>query len=286
MKTTNATHQIQTIAQIQAVLANERSLGRSIGFVPTMGALHEGHLSLIEQARKDHDVVVVSIFVNPLQFGEGEDFETYPRDIHKDQETCQEAGVDYVFYPSVEEMYPDVASVELKVVQGVDVLCGKSRPGHFDGMATVVLKLFHIIQPDTAYFGQKDAQQVAVVKQMVKTLAVPVSIHACPTVRESDGLAKSSRNVYLTAEERKQAPMLYQSLLDVKPLALSGAQRDELISFVRDRISTISSGEIDYVDVLSYPKLEAEASLSGTIIIALAYQFSRARLIDHILIEV
>ncbi|TSB46942.1 pantoate--beta-alanine ligase [Alkalicoccobacillus porphyridii] len=271
--------------ELHEKIKEERQKGRSIGFVPTMGALHEGHLSLIQVARSNHDLVVVSIFVNPLQFGEGEDFETYPRDIDRDQELCRQEAVDILFAPSVSEMYPETASVEIKVVEGVDVLCGQSRPGHFDGVATVVLKLLHMVWPDAAYFGQKDAQQVAVIKQMVKTLSMPLSIVASPTVRESDGLAKSSRNVHLTKDERQIAPKLYQTLLEAKEHASGGANRKELISFIQKRLETLTLGRVDYVDVLSYPKLEQVEELSGTIILALAYHFSHARLIDNIIIE-
>ena len=276
---------IHTIFDLQQNLTSSRKQNKSIGYVATMGALHEGHLSLIERARNDHDVVVVSIFVNPLQFGEGEDFDSYPRDFDRDQQLCKEAGVDFLFFPSVAEMYPDEPSVEIKVIQGVDVLCGKSRPGHFDGVATVVLKLFHIISPDAAYFGQKDAQQVAVIKQMVKTLSMPLEIVACPTIREEDGLAKSSRNVYLTDQERALAPHLHQTLQQAKSMALSGSNREELMSFVEEQLASIQLGKIDYVDVLTYPKLERPSTHSGTLIIALAYHFSQARLIDHVLID-
>lgn len=276
---------IKTIDSLRRDLQLRKADGHSVGFVPTMGALHEGHLSLIHQARNNHEVVVVSVFVNPLQFGEGEDFESYPRDIERDQQLCEEAGVDILFYPSVEEMYPREASVEIKVVQGVDVLCGKSRPGHFDGVATVVLKLLHMVEPNAAYFGQKDAQQVAVIKQMVQTLSMSSQIIACPTVREEDGLAKSSRNVNLNTRERELAPALYSTLIKAGELAKSGSSRTELMEYVAKNLDQLELGSIDYVDVLTYPELVASEQLSGTVIIAVAYQFSRARLIDHILVE-
>ncbi|MBM0064675.1 pantoate--beta-alanine ligase [Alkalicoccobacillus gibsonii] len=276
---------IKTIDSLRRDLQLRKADGHSVGFVPTMGALHEGHLSLIHQARDNHEVVVVSVFVNPLQFGEGEDFESYPRDIERDQQLCEEAGVDILFYPSVEEMYPREASVEIRVVQGVDVLCGKSRPGHFDGVATVVLKLLHMVEPNAAYFGQKDAQQVAVIKQMVQTLSMSVQIIACPTVREEDGLAKSSRNVNLNTRERELAPALYSTLIKAAELAKSGSSRTELMEYVVKNLDQLELGSIDYVDVLTYPELVASEQLSGTVIIAVAYQFSRARLIDHILVE-
>ncbi|MEY8750889.1 pantoate--beta-alanine ligase [Alkalicoccobacillus gibsonii] len=276
---------IKTIDSLRRDLQLRKADGHCVGFVPTMGALHEGHLSLIHQARDNHEVVVVSVFVNPLQFGEGEDFESYPRDIERDQQLCEEAGVDILFYPSVEEMYPREASVEIRVVQGVDVLCGKSRPGHFDGVATVVLKLLHMVEPNAAYFGQKDAQQVAVIKQMVQTLSMSVQIIACPTVREEDGLAKSSRNVNLNTRERELAPALYSTLIKAAELAKSGSSRTELMEYVAKNLDQLELGTIDYVDALTYPELVASEQLSGTVIIAVAYQFSRARLIDHILVE-
>ncbi|MGN7311248.1 pantoate--beta-alanine ligase [Alkalicoccobacillus gibsonii] len=276
---------IKTIDSLRRDLQLRKADGHSVGFVPTMGALHEGHLSLIHQSRDNHEVVVVSVFVNPLQFGEGEDFESYPRDIERDQQLCEEAGVDILFYPSVEEMYPREASVEIKVVQGVDVLCGKSRPGHFDGVATVVLKLLHMVEPNAAYFGQKDAQQVAVIKQMVQTLSMSVQIIACPTVRDEDGLAKSSRNVNLNTRERELATALYSTLIKAGELAKSGSSRTELMEYVAKKLDQLELGTIDYVDVLTYPELVASEQLSGTVIIAVAYQFSRARLIDHILVE-
>lgn len=276
---------IKTVQSLRSEIHSVRTDDKSVGFVPTMGALHEGHLSLIHQARENHDVVVVSIFVNPLQFGEGEDFESYPRNLERDQQLCSEAGVDFLFYPSVKEMYPTEASVQIKVVQGVDVLCGKSRPGHFDGVATVVLKLLHMVEPDAAYFGQKDAQQVAVIKQMVQTLSMSTQIMACPTVREEDGLAKSSRNVNLNESERNLAPALYTTLKQASELAKSGYSRTDLIRYVIEDLNQLELGSIDYVDVLTYPELAASEKLTGTIIIAVAYQFSRARLIDHILVE-
>lgn len=278
-------NRIEQIEGLRSILSKESRQGASIGFVPTMGALHEGHLSLIHQARANHDVVVVSIFVNPLQFGEGEDYETYPRTITNDMKLCEQAGVDVLFTPTVSEMYPEEASLEIKVVQGVDVLCGKSRPGHFDGVATVVLKLLHMVWPDAAYFGQKDAQQVAVIQQMVKTLSMPINIVAGPTVREEDGLAKSSRNVRLTQEERKLAPTIYATLLEAKALVETGADREQLLMFMQQKLNAIELGHIDYVQALSYPTLDVVDLNKGSIILAVAYHFSNARLIDNILIE-
>ena len=197
---------ITTIKELQQVIQRTKKQQNTIGFVPTMGFLHEGHCALLKQARNENDIVVLSIFVNPLQFGPTEDLDRYPRDFDQDQKVAEKIGVDYLFHPSVSEMYPYEPSVTLTVNRRTDVLCGASRPGHFDGVATVLTKLFHIVQPDKVYFGKKDAQQVAVVHGLVTDFNFPLEIIAVDTVREEDGLAKSSRNVYLTAQERVQAP--------------------------------------------------------------------------------
>ena len=207
---------ITSIADIQKELLVHKQNGKKIGFVPTMGFLHEGHEQLLTVARKENDIVVLSIFVNPLQFGENEDLDKYPRDYERDEAVARKNDVDYIFYPSVQEMYPESPSVTIKVNQRTDVMCGKSRPGHFDGVATVVTKLFHIVQPDQAYFGLKDAQQVAVIEGLVKDLNFPITIKRVSIIREEDGLAKSSRNVYLSAEEREEAKQLFASLVLIK----------------------------------------------------------------------
>ena len=226
-----------------------------------MGFLHEGHRALLKQARKENDIVVLSIFVNPLQFGPTEDLDRYPRDFDQDQKVAEEEGVDYLFHPSVSEMYPYEPSVTLTVNKRTDVLCGASRPGHFDGVATVLTKLFHIVQPDKVYFGKKDAQQVAVVDGLVTDFNFPLEIITVDTVREEDGLAKSSRNVYLTAQERVQAPILYQSLQKAVGMIHDGeTDPDRIISSIEDMIKTETSGEIDYISILSYPQLEKVGS--------------------------
>jgi pantoate--beta-alanine ligase len=277
---------ITSSKEIQQFMLAERKAGKTIGFVPTMGYLHEGHLTLAEQARKDCDIVVMSIFVNPLQFGPNEDYERYPRDIERDQQLAKEVGVDYLFIPSVQEMYPYEASVQMTVTKRVNVLCGRSREGHFDGVVTVLTKLFHLIFPHKAYFGLKDAQQVAVVDGLVKDFFFPIEIVPIPTVREEDGLAKSSRNVNLTAQERKEAPALYQSLLKAKKLIEQGETRPEIIiNVVRNYLSSQTSGEIDYVELYSYPSLEPIDVIEGTVIIAIAVRFSKARLIDNIILH-
>ncbi|BAB05407.1 pantoate--beta-alanine ligase [Halalkalibacterium halodurans] len=274
-----------TISDLQAQLRIEREQKRSVGFVPTMGYLHEGHLSLVKRAKEEHDTVVMSIFVNPLQFGAGEDLDTYPRDFARDEQLAEAEGVDILFYPSTDEMYPRPASVRLKVTQGVDVLCGASRPGHFDGVVTVVLKLFHLVEPDAAYFGLKDAQQVAVITNMVEDLNVGVQIVPCATVREVDGLAKSSRNVRLSEKERKEAPGLYQSLLAGRE-ALDAGEKDAAVirERIRQSLEERLTGRIDYVEVLSYPRLQKIERIEETVILAVAYQFENARLIDNLIV--
>lgn len=261
-----------------------------VGFVPTMGYLHEGHLSLVEEAKKQCSIVVMSIFVNPLQFGPNEDLDQYPRDIERDKQLASDAGVDLLFLPTVEEMYPHTQRTIIHVSELTNVLCGASRPGHFDGVTTVVSKLFNMVQPDKAFFGLKDAQQVAVIEQMVQDLNMNVEVVPCPIVREKDGLAKSSRNVYLSAEERKQALILSAALDDT--LSWLSEQKEfntqEIRQRLVDQISSQPLAVIDYVEVLSYPSLQPlpeKLSLSSDadqrIIFALAVRFGRTRLIDN-----
>ena len=277
---------ITTIKELQQVIQRTKKQQNTIGFVPTMGFLHEGHCALLKQARNENDIVVLSIFVNPLQFGPTEDLDRYPRDFDQDQKVAEKIGVDYLFHPSVSEMYPYEPSVTLTVNKRTDVLCGTSRPGHFDGVATVLTKLFHIVQPDKVYFGKKDAQQVAVVHGLVTDFNFPLEIITVDTVREEDGLAKSSRNVYLTAQERVQAPILYQSLQKAVEMIHDGeTDPNRLISSIEDMIRTETSGEIDYVSILSYPQLEkVDRITENDIIIAIAVKFSKARLIDNIIL--
>lgn len=277
---------ITTIKELQQVIQRTKKQQNTIGFVPTMGFLHEGHCALLKQARNENDIVVLSIFVNPLQFGPTEDLDRYPRDFDQDQKVAEKIGVDYLFHPSVSEMYPYEPSVTLTVNRRTDVLCGASRPGHFDGVATVLTKLFHIVQPDKVYFGKKDAQQVAVVHGLVTDFNFPLEIITVDTVREEDGLAKSSRNVYLTAQERVQAPILYQSLQKAVEMVHDGEKDpNRLISSIEDMIRTETSGEIDYISILSYPELEKVDQINeNDMIIAIAVKFSKARLIDNIIL--
>lgn len=257
-----------------------------IGFVPTMGYLHQGHQSLLDAARRECDVVVLSIFVNPLQFGANEDLSRYPRDEERDIAIARAAGTDIVFCPQVQEMYPNPTKTIVSVSGVTQRLCGASRPGHFDGVATVVTKLLNIVQPDYAYFGMKDAQQVAVIEQMVRDLNIPVTIVPCPTVRESDGLAMSSRNVYLTEEERRQAVVLSRALDTADRMIRDhreGLTAVELREAVIATIRTAPLAEIDYAEVLSYPALEPFRSLSEVdrFIVAMAVKFGGTRLIDN-----
>ncbi|MGG2089439.1 pantoate--beta-alanine ligase [Priestia aryabhattai] len=278
---------ITTIKDMQQEMKKEKQSGRSIGFVPTMGYLHEGHATLLGAARTENEVVALSIFVNPTQFGPNEDFDTYPRDFERDERVAKEANVDYLFYPSVEEMYKSSRSVAITVTDRVDVLCGQKRPGHFDGVATVLTKLFHIVTPDRAYFGKKDAQQVAVVDGLIEDFNFPVELRAVDTVREADGLAKSSRNVYLTDKEREEAPILFKSLQSALQLLESGEKQVEIIKqTIQKEIEQHTSGKVDYIEVYTYPELKTIKQAAGKIIIALAVQFSKARLIDNVIVDV
>ncbi|WML40347.1 pantoate--beta-alanine ligase [Neobacillus sp. OS1-2] len=278
---------ITSIKDMQTEMSLQKRLGKSIGFVPTMGYLHEGHLTLVSQARKENDLIVLSIFVNPLQFGPTEDFSSYPRDFERDRALAEAEKVDYIFYPSEEEMYPNVPSVKAVVKDRTDVLCGESRPGHFDGVATILTKLFTIITPTRAYFGKKDAQQVAVVAGLIADFNFPIELIAVDIVREADGLAKSSRNVNLLPEERQQATILYKSLQTAKNAIDQGEQNPSmLMSLITEMITQGSNGQVDYVEILSYPQLKPLEKLEGTIIIALAVKFSKVRLIDNVIIQI
>ncbi|RNB88951.1 pantoate--beta-alanine ligase [Brevibacillus nitrificans] len=280
--------QISTIAEMRVHIKEARRLGKTIGIVPTMGFLHQGHLSLVKAAREKCDLVVMSIFVNPLQFGPNEDFERYPRDIEHDRQMAQSAGVDLLFTPEVSEMYPKPILTNISVSNVTEQLCGKSRPGHFDGVATVVTKLFQIVQPDYAFFGQKDAQQVAVVTQMTYDLSMPVQIVPCPIVREEDGLAMSSRNVYLTPEQRKEALVLSQSLKQAKSWLGEGVALSEIRGRIIDMIAAMPLASIDYVELLRYPDLTPieQRTPGESIIIALAVRFGHTRLIDNLITNI
>ncbi|SET51303.1 pantoate--beta-alanine ligase [Paenibacillus sp. NFR01] len=281
---------IRTIKELREALEYMRAGGHTpIGFVPTMGYLHEGHASLVRRAAEASGTVVMSIFVNPLQFGPGEDYATYPRDERRDLELAEREGADIVFIPSVEEMYPQAVKTTVSVSSLTERLCGASRPGHFDGVATVVSKLFNIVQPDLAFFGLKDAQQVAVLRRMVSDLNMNVQIVACPIMRESDGLALSSRNVYLSAEERSQALVLSRSLRAVRKALEEGTVHtaEEARAMLMSGIRESQLAVIDYAEILTYPDLEPIAgeqallSVPGEMIMALAVKFGTTRLIDN-----
>lgn len=268
---------VQSVTQLREALAGQTS----VGFVPTMGFLHEGHASLLEQARQENDIVVLSIFVNPTQFGPNEDLDRYPRDEQRDQQLARAAGVDYLFYPTNDVMYPlDMARVTVR--SGDDVLCGASRPGHFDGVLTVVSKLFNIVQPTRAYFGLKDAQQLALIEGYVADYFVPVDIKRCPIIREADGLAKSSRNVYLSETERKQAPGIQQALQQAKQALDAGTPLETVLEQTRASLH-FEGTTIDYVEAVAYPTLGPVEATTETILLAVAVQFESARLIDNLL---
>ena len=256
--------------------------GKQVGLVPTMGYLHEGHKSLMERARKENDKVVVSIFVNPMQFGPNEDLESYPRDLDRDSKICEAAGVDLIFHPEVEEMYgPDFhAYVDMHTLP--EKLCGASRPVHFRGVQTVVSKLFHIVPADRAYFGQKDAQQLAIIRRMVMDLNFDIEIIGCPIIREEDGLAKSSRNTYLSEEERKQAVILNQSL-EAAMDAINAGEKDaaKVKQIIIDKLHTCPLAKIDYVEVVSFDTIQPIEKVEGAVLIAIAVYIGTTRLIDN-----
>ncbi len=277
----------ETIAGVRQHVAAARRRGQRTGLVPTMGALHEGHLSLIRAAREDCSYVVVSIFVNPTQFAPGEDYRQYPRTPQPDLAACRGAGVDLVFAPSVDEMYDPHELTTVHVGGLTEGLCGGHRPGHFDGVTTVVAKLFSIVQPDVAYFGQKDAQQAVVIKKMVADLKFPIEIIVCPTVRDPDGLAISSRNAYLSPEQRRQALVLYQALQMAQREILAGqSEPDTVIRAMRDRITAAGACTIDYIEITDPDTLKPLDSIRGAALIALAVQIGPARLIDNVLVDV
>lgn len=277
---------IEEIAALKTLLQAKRRMGQTIGLVPTMGYLHEGHLSLVDHAKAHADVIVMSIFVNPLQFGPNEDFERYPRDVKRDTALAERAGVDVLFMPSIREMYPQQQWVTVAVTGMSDVLCGKTRPGHFDGVATVVMKLLNIVRPDSAYFGQKDAQQVAIIRQMAVDLNLDVEIVACPIVREPSGLAMSSRNVYLSDAEREAATVLHTSLQRAALLVNAGEKDvSRILSQVTEMIQAQPRAQIDYVEVVDAATLQPVEVVAQTSLLALAVYFGKTRLIDNCRLE-
>lgn len=279
---------INKISDIKKEINNMIKEGKTIGFVPTMGYLHEGHLSLMRRAKSENDVVVISIFVNPTQFGPGEDLESYPRDLKRDKELAQSAGVDILFNPEVKEMYPiGFNSYIYPDEKLTNKLCGESRPGHFKGVTTIVGKLFNIITPNRAYFGQKDAQQVAVIKKMVNDLNFNTDIVPCPIVREGDGLALSSRNTYLNEVERNDATNISKSLFMAEAMINNGKREVKIIKqAIIDKIKIIKNSDIDYVKIVDANTLEIISKIEGEVLIALAIKVGKTRLIDNIRLEV
>jgi len=281
---------MQTIKEIDKTkkeIQKAKLKGQSIGFVPTMGCLHEGHVSLIKKARKDCDYVVVSIFVNPTQFSPGEDFESYPRDLNRDSKACREQGVDLLFVPDEHEMYSEHFQTYIEVENLTKPLCGINRPGHFRGVTTVVTKLFNIVRPDIAYFGQKDAQQTRIIERMVEDLNMDVKVKMLPVIREGDGLAASSRNTYLAPEERKQAPFLYGSLQLAEKMVESGERSSSAVKeMIKKEIRQNTSSRIDYVEIVDWQDLKQTDKIKGKVLIAVAVWFGKARLIDNTIIEV
>jgi pantoate--beta-alanine ligase len=277
---------IRTVGWMKQVASEARSRGRVLGFVPTMGALHEGHLSLIREAQKRCSPVVVSIFINPKQFGPSEDFQKYPRQMEKDRAILEEAGIDYLFAPSIEEMYPKGFRTAV-VVEGLsDRLEGRSRPGHFRGVATVVVKLFDIVQPRLSFFGRKDAQQVRILQQMNRDLDLDTEIVVCPIAREADGLAISSRNVYLNANERRSARALYQSLEAArKEIARGERNAARLLALIEGVIRGAADVRLDYAEIVDRETLEPVTSLRKNYYVLLAAFVGGTRLIDNALIE-
>ncbi|MCP3030719.1 pantoate--beta-alanine ligase [Halobacillus sp. A1] len=275
-----------SINDVKATISNKKLSGQTVGFVPTMGFLHEGHLKLIDKAKEENDIVVLSIFVNPLQFGENEDLDAYPRDEGRDLALAEKHGVDLVFFPTTETMYPQPLSLNISVVRRGNVLCGKSRPGHFEGVVTILTKLFNICQPDRAYFGRKDAQQVAVVDALIEDFNFPIELVAVDTVREADGLAKSSRNVNLSDKEREEAPSIQEALQYGKELIERGENLPAAVLHeTRQFLENKTRGKIDYIELLSYPELEPLEKIDRQVILAIAVFYERARLIDNVILN-
>ena len=274
------------IKQVREAVKEWKREGKSVGFVPTMGYLHEGHKSLIDAARRENDKVVVSIFVNPMQFGPTEDLDSYPRDLNRDAKLCEDAGVDIIFHPEADEMYADGFCSYVDMNGLTTELCGKTRPIHFRGVQTVVLKLFHIVTPDRAYFGQKDAQQLAIIRKMVQDLNFDIQIVGCPIIREEDGLAKSSRNTYLSAEERKAALCLSRAVKTGQEAICKGIKAEEVLSKMRAVIEAEPLAKIDYVSMVDALDMQPVESVEKDVLVAMAVYIGKTRLIDNFSYEV
>lgn len=278
---------IRSVRGMQSRAIELKKSGIRLGFTPTMGYLHQGHLSLLDAIRSQCDVLIASIFVNPTQFAPYEDLSSYPRDFEHDEKLLREKGCDILFYPEKDDMYPEGFSTKVIVEGLTDGLCGRSRPAHFEGVATVVVKLFNITQCDIACFGQKDGLQAAVIKRMARDMNIPVEIVIAPIVREPDGLAMSSRNVYLSAQERKRALCLRKSL-DLAERLVGEGERDSkvIIHYLRDIIDLVEGAEIDYIEIVDAETMKEAERVEGEVMVALAVRFGKTRLIDNCLIEV
>lgn len=276
---------VSTTREVRSQVSQWRKEGLSVGLVPTMGYLHEGHKSLIDKAVEQNDRVVVSVFVNPIQFGPGEDLATYPRDLNRDAALCENAGADLIFHPEPENMYFDDFCTFIDMDGLTKGLCGRTRPTHFRGVCTVVGKLFNIVAPDRAYFGQKDAQQLAVIRRMVRDLNFNLEIVGCPIIREEDGLAKSSRNTYLSPEERKAAVILHKGLLKGKAMAAEGETSAARIKqAIREVIETEPLAKIDYVDIVDFDSIQEIDTLKSPFLAAVAVYIGETRLIDNFIV--
>ena len=277
---------VGTIKEVRELVKEWKKNGETVGFVPTMGYLHEGHGSLITKARENNDKVVVSIFVNPMQFGPTEDLDSYPRDLEKDSKFCESLGADLIFHPEPEEMYHDDFSSYVDMSVLTEELCGLSRPVHFRGVCTVVTKLFNIVQPDNAYFGQKDAQQLAIIKHMVQDLNMDINVVGCTIVREEDGLAKSSRNTYLSQEERKAALILSKTVKLAKELIDAGEKdADVVVAKMKENIETEPMAKIDYVKAVNGLTMQQQKEIKAPMLIAMAVYIGKTRLIDNMILD-
>lgn len=277
---------VKTVEDVRNFVNEQKKQGKSIGLVPTMGFLHKGHRSLIERARKENDAVIVSVFVNPTQFGPNEDYDNYPKDLESDMKMCEKCGVDLIFNPNPENIYEMHHKTYINVEDISGQLCGLSRPTHFRGVCTIVAKLFNISKADRAYFGQKDAQQLAILKKMVKDLNFDIELIACPIVREKDGLAMSSRNKYLTELEREDATVLYRSIQAAKAIIKKGVKAQDVVKVMSEVIAEVSYAKIDYIQVVDAEFLQPVDVIDEDVLVALAVYIGKARLIDNFVYEV